>query len=184
MDRRQALKLTSIALGGSVIGAELFLTGCKSNTVDDVLFSEEVLALLDEIGETILPETAQSPGAKAAKIGLFMKEMVTDCYSEKEQPIFMKGIHEINNASIDKYSREFLELRSQERLKLLLQFDEEAQNSNEDEAPHFFTMMKQLTLLGYFTSESGATQALRYNPTPGKFIGCIPYKKGDKAWAV
>jgi hypothetical protein len=43
--------------------------------------------------------------------------------------------------------------------------------------------MKQLTLLGYFTSEPGATKALRYNPVPGKFEGCIPYKKGDKAWA-
>ncbi|MBT8235819.1 MAG: gluconate 2-dehydrogenase subunit 3 family protein [Bacteroidia bacterium] len=183
MDRRQALKLTSIAVGGSVIGAELFLVGCKNNTVDDVLFSEEVLALLDEIGETILPETERSPGAKAAKIGLFMKDMVTDCYSDKEQPIFMKGIHEVNNTSIDTYSRGFLELNSQERLNLLLQFDKEAQNRNNEETPHFFSMMKQLTILGYFTSEPGATQALRYNPTPGKFIGCIPYKKGDKAWA-
>ena len=183
MDRRQALKLTSIALGGSVIGAELFLAGCRNDTVSNALFSEEVLALLDEIGETILPETARSHGAKAAKIGMFMKDMVTDCYSEKEQPVFMKGIHEVNNTSIDTYSREFLELNSQERLDLLLQFDEEAQNRNVDEPPHFFTMMKQLTILGYFTSEPGATQALRYNPTPGRFDGCVPYKLGDRAWA-
>ena len=166
-----------------MIGAELFLAGCKNDTVGNVLFSGEVLALLDEIGETILPETARSPGAKAAKIGLFMKDMVTDCYSEKEQPVFMKGIHEVNNASIDKYSRKFLELNSEERLSLLLQFDKEAQNRKEDEAPHFFSMMKQLTILGYFTSEPGATQSLRYNPTPGRFDGCVPYNVGDRAWA-
>lgn len=50
-------------------------------------------------------------------------------------------------------------------------------------SPHYFSLMKQLTLLGYFTSEVGATQALRYVPVPGKYEGCISYKKGDRAWA-
>ena len=48
---------------------------------------------------------------------------------------------------------------------------------------YYFTMMKELTLLGYFTSEIGCTQARRYVETPGRFEGCIPYKKGDKAFA-
>ena len=45
-------------------------------------------------------------------------------------------------------------------------------------------MMKELTLLGFFTSEIGATKALRYVAVPGKYEGCIPYNKGDKAWAT
>jgi len=49
---------------------------------------------------------------------------------------------------------------------------------------YYFTLMKQLTLLGYFTSKEGATQALRYVPVPGHYDGCIDYKKGDKAWAT
>lgn len=49
---------------------------------------------------------------------------------------------------------------------------------------YYFSMMKQLTLLGYFTSKEGATKALRYIPVPGKYEGCIDYKKGDKAWAT
>jgi hypothetical protein len=44
-------------------------------------------------------------------------------------------------------------------------------------------MMKQLTIWGYFTSEPGVVKALRYNPIPEEFIGCIPYINGDKAWA-
>jgi len=39
-------------------------------------------------------------------------------------------------------------------------------------------------LLGYFTSEAGCTKALRYIPVPGKYVGCISYRKGDKAWAT
>jgi hypothetical protein len=44
-------------------------------------------------------------------------------------------------------------------------------------------MIKELTLLGYFTSEIGYTQALRYVETPGRFDPCVPYEPGDKAWA-
>jgi hypothetical protein len=48
---------------------------------------------------------------------------------------------------------------------------------------HYFRMMKELALLGYFTSEIGCTQAQRYVETPGKFEPCVPYHVGDKAWA-
>ena len=49
--------------------------------------------------------------------------------------------------------------------------------------PHYFRMIKELTLLGYFTSEIGYTQAMRYVETPGRFDPCITYTAGDKAWA-
>ena len=48
---------------------------------------------------------------------------------------------------------------------------------------YYFQMMKQLTLLGYFTSEVGCTQAMRYVERPGSYNGDLPYKKGDKAFA-
>jgi len=63
------------------------------------------------------------------------------------------------------------------------------QNSNPapavtaDSPSHYFRMMKELALLGYFTSEIGCTQAQRYEETPGKWEPCIPYKAGDPAWA-
>jgi hypothetical protein len=53
-----------------------------------------------------------------------------------------------------------------------------------DAPPHYFRMMKELALLGYFTSEVGYTKAMRYQETPGRFDPCVPYKKGDPAWAA
>ena len=53
----------------------------------------------------------------------------------------------------------------------------------QDKPAHYFRMMKELALLGYFTSEAGATQALRYVEAPGGFEPCVPYKPGEKAWA-
>ena len=57
-------------------------------------------------------------------------------------------------------------------------------NYKKDVMPtHYFTQMKQLTLLGFFTSKPGETQALRHEPVPGRYDGNFPYKKGDRAWA-
>ena len=76
----------------------------------------------------------------------------------------------------------------EQKKALLTTLDREAKehekNKKKEDPAHYFTLMKQLTLLGYFTSEIGATQALRYVAVPGKYEGCIPYKKGDKAWAT
>jgi hypothetical protein len=47
---------------------------------------------------------------------------------------------------------------------------------------YFFKTIKDLTITGYFSSEIGATQALRYEEIPGRYDGDLPYKKGDKAW--
>jgi hypothetical protein len=52
-----------------------------------------------------------------------------------------------------------------------------------DAPPHFFRMMKELALLGYFTSEIGYTKAMRYVESPGRFEPCTPYKAGEPAWA-
>jgi hypothetical protein len=48
---------------------------------------------------------------------------------------------------------------------------------------HYFRMMKELSLLGYFTSEIGCKQAMRYVEAPGRFDACVPYTAGDPAWA-
>jgi hypothetical protein len=70
---------------------------------------------------------------------------------------------------------------------LLVSLEKEAKAYNEkkekDKPVHFYTMMKQLTLWGFFTSKTGMTETLRHIPVPGKFDGAFPYAKGDKAWA-
>jgi hypothetical protein len=53
----------------------------------------------------------------------------------------------------------------------------------EPEPPHYFRMMKELSMLGYFTSEIGYTKAMRYVETPGRYDGCAPYTAGETSWA-
>jgi hypothetical protein len=52
-----------------------------------------------------------------------------------------------------------------------------------DAPAHYFRMMKELALLGYFTSEIGCKEAQRYVESPGRFDPCVPYTAGERAWA-
>jgi hypothetical protein len=190
MNRRDALSRVALILGGTVVGASYFLEGCKpadKKATDAVNYSPEDVAYLDEIAETILP-TTNTPGAKAAKVGAFMTVMVKDCYEEKDQKIFREGMDKVNDESKKKFDKVFMEISPEQRHELLVGLDKEAKdhakNKKKEDPQHYFRMMKELTLLGYFTSEVGATQALRYVESPGKYEGCIPYMKGDRAWAI
>jgi len=209
MERREAVKYISVLLGGAVIGADAFITGCKTKTGNIHEWSEDDIAYLNEIGETILPQTS-TPGAKAADVGRFMTGMINDCYEEGDQKVFRDGMEKLNDVANKKFGNRFIKLSPQQRHDLLVELDKEAKdyqkkvddfNKNEESkerdetakgnlkyvrqhmSPNYFFMMKQLTMLGYFTSKVGMTQALRYEPVPGRYEGCVPYKKGDKAWA-
>ena len=189
MNRRDAIGRVALLMGGALIGGELFVTGCKTKSADSVtdLFDQDHVAYLNEIGETILPAT-KTPGAKAANVGQFMAVMVRDCYEPADQKIFLDGLGKLEDASQKKFSKKFMDLAPADRTALLTDLDKEQQVYSKTKKPkdpnHYFRMIKELTLLGYFTSEVGCKQALRYVEVPGRFDGCVPYKKGDRAWAL
>lgn len=191
MNRRDALSRVALILGGTIVGANVFLEGCKPadrKAISGLDFQPEDIAYLDEVADTILPTTASSPGAKAAAVGTFMTVMVKDCYDENDQKIFLDGMNKLQDASKKKFDKNFMEATPQQRHDLLVELDKEqkehSKNKKKEDPSHYFRLMKELTLLGYFTSEIGATKALRYVESPGRYEGCVDYKKGDKAWAI
>ena len=186
--RREAITTSALVLGGTLIGSQVLLTACSAPEKGTGLFSVADIKFLDEIGETILPATASSPGAREVSIGKFMQIMVTDCFDSDNQKIFLEGIIKLDDFSRTTYNKKFMNLSGAEKQDLLVTVDEEAKkygNSKPKNAPrHYFSLMKELTLKGYFTSEPGATKALRYVPIPGRYDGCVDYAKGDPAWAT
>ena len=208
MKRRRFLSSVAILLP-TAIASTNFLSSCNQEVNDDT-FSAANIALLDEIGETIIPATTTSPGAKAAQIGQFMKVYVPDCYDKNQQQIFWSGIKRIKDISMNNYKNSFSKLSVAQKQSVLKRIENEAQNDVDNknktiagsgdavqtgkgqqnkttvnsDAPHFYSMLNELVLFGYFTSKPGASQALRYIQTPGYFQGDVPYKKGDKSWAT
>ncbi|HEV7993070.1 MAG TPA: gluconate 2-dehydrogenase subunit 3 family protein [Gemmatimonadaceae bacterium] len=250
LNRREAIRRVSFMLGGvAFVGGTNLITACEQapppaqRAASPGQFSAEDIAYLDEIAETILPET-KTPGAKAAKTGAFMALMVTDSYHPDEQRIFRDGMKQLDDASRKANNASFMASTPQQRLALLTQLDKEQKTLMDareaaarrrqglppvaaavdsearkpaepekylpdqrqekapgnqagsgaaavtadstitpSEHPHYFRMMKELALLGYFTSEIGYTKAMRYIETPGRFDPCTPYTPGETAWA-
>jgi len=216
--RRDVIQRVAAMLGGAaLVGGDRLLafsfddeafTRAMAQGVG--VFSAADVALLDEIAETILPETS-TPGAKAAKTGAFMALMVTDVYSEAAQRVFGNGMRSVDEACRRTHGTPFMQATPAERLTVVDALDREqkqvmdarvAAPSNRAPAPsafapensstlpriepepaHYFRMMKELALLGYFTSEIGCTKALRYIESPGRFDPCAPHKPGDRSWA-
>ena len=220
IDRREAIRRVSMMLGGvAVVGGSGLLSACERAERGVIApgagigrFSAADIAMLDEIAETILPET-DTPGARAAEVGAFMALMVTDTYDADDQAVFHDGMGLLEERCRTQHGVGFMEASGAQRLALLEMLDaeqlahEEARaskdtalapdtlepraaevdsvsaNPSQETRTHHFRMMKELTLLGYFTSEIGCTQALRYVESPGRFDPCVPYTPGETSWA-
>lgn len=186
--RRAALLRVSALFGGMLVGGEALLTACTSTAPrrGPLLFTSAEIALLDEIAETMLPET-DTPGAKAAGVGPFMALMVADAYDAAERRVFRDGLDRLEERCREMHGTTFMSAGPAERLMLLEQLDREQlehMNAREEAAPaHYFRMIKELALLGYFTSAIGYQQAMRYVEVPGRFEPCVPLTPGEKSWA-
>jgi hypothetical protein len=229
MDRRDAVKNMAFLMGGALSATTIgvFLEGCNapSTKTSGSLFTPDQLELITEVADIIIPTTS-SPGAKAAGVGSFIALMIKDCYPEKAQQAFVKGLEDLEKQSKDEFSKSFLELNIQQRQQLLgkvrdatvaftnaerKELDDQekedlqrkntnpekakSQIENEHEidilpkekaqtAPQFFALVRDLTLLGYFTSEIGATKAYEYLDIPGRYDGCVDLKPGQRVWAT
>ena len=120
--------------------------------------------LLAEVVETILPAT-DTPGAKAAHVHLFVDLALARCASAAGRMAVLSALATIGAG--------FLTAAPEARRAQLAQID-----------PVALGLLRELTILGYFTSEIGATQALAYDPIPGAYRGCITVATGQKAWAT
>jgi hypothetical protein len=174
--RRHALQRLSALLGGA-LSAQLTagVFGQVLNTGPSVEVGADEVKLLAEVADTIIP-TTDTPGAKAAGVEHFIVRILRDCYVRGEQQEFYAGLAKLNAASRSAHGRGFAELDAAQRKELM------KQTARSDKA--FFLRLRELAIVGYFTSEIGASKALEYLPIPGRFEGDMPLKPGQKAWAL
>ncbi|SER87699.1 Gluconate 2-dehydrogenase subunit 3 [Tranquillimonas rosea] len=187
MDRRQLLQMIAAATGTAFIagGARAY----EPTETGKNLFSAEESELVNAIGETILPAT-DTPGAREADVGPFITQYVSDCHDAEQQAVFKAGLEELRERAQVVYGTDFAGLSDSQRLAFVDDLDREAKmvavTAGEGAGPadlHWFTMMKQLVIFAFFTSEVGATEVLRYVAVPGRFDGDVDYD-GGPAWAT
>jgi len=186
MNRRDAIIRLALLMGGSIVGPRL-LEGAWNPDAAGLAHdgTPADLALLDEIGDTIIPAT-DVPGAKAVNIGAFITMMVRDCYEPGQQAAVQAGLRDLTARFGARQGREFVGAPAEMRTAFLNELDREQREhfatKEAGQPPHYFRIVKELTVLGYFSSEIGCTQAIRFVEVPGSYNGNVPYKPGDHLW--
>ena len=191
MNRRDSLKGLGLLVGGNLLAtdavADFLQTAASINAGDSLwqprLLSARQAALLQELVEVIIP-TTDTPGAKEALAHVFVDLYVKDCYPKAQQELFLKGLDDLDAISRKQLRRPFHNLSPDERLGLLKQMEKESWERGEAVEQSFIRMLKNLTLVGFFSSQPGATKASAYVRSPGPFEGCAELKPGQKADAL
>lgn len=200
MNRREAIQRTAMALGYAISAPALagVLKGCKAApdlTYKPDFFSEDQALSISELAEIIIPKTT-TPGAKDVGVPAFIDSMLKEVYTKEDQDKFLKGLAEFEEDAQKTYGDSFASCKPEERSELFKKHHDAAIASLGSGGPTgwwntaggadkpFILKVKELTLLGFFTSEPGATQVLQYKAVPGPFQGCVPLAEVGKAWAT
>jgi len=122
------------------------------------------------ITELIIPQT-DTPGAIEAGVPQFIELMLSDWYTPDERQSIDVGLDALDTRCTDKWNLEFTGCSTAQQVEVLT----EVQDS------HFFDMLKQLTVYGYYTSEVGANAELIFNPMPGRYT-TIDFADVGRQW--
>lgn len=168
--RREALRRVAMLLGGALSAPAIagVLAGCDSRSIGDgpwtpLAMTKEQGELVATIAEHIIPET-DTPGARAASVHVFIDKMLAEHYSAEERQRVLDGLASMGTRTLEEIDQEAF--------------------APEHREVHWFRTLKELTLLGYYTSEIGATQELKHVAVPGRYDGCVPLTQIGRTWAV
>ena len=189
MKRRKALIGIS-ALAGIAVA----IPGVKwalLNSEPDLDYLDRSKDLLASIADTIIPRT-DSPAASECLAHEFIISMVKNCSDVPTQNKFVDGLAKLESYTTGKYSKPFVECSDEQKLAVLTYFEAEdrpwsgiaGKVQKRYLGTPFFPTLKRYCAKGYFSSEGGATKALRYSHIPSKYNACVQYTPGEKAWAT
>ncbi len=199
LDRRELLKRVAYLMGGALSTPAIMgvLQGCSpkassSSAITLSFFTPEQAALVAEVADIMIPRT-DTPGAKDVGVPAFIDSMLHATYPEKDQARYIGGLTAFELRANEQHGKHFVELTVDQQRDLVREVHDAAlqagreneMNDRRDNRP-FILMTKELTMLGFFTSEVGATQVLQYVAVPGFYHGCVPLKDAGngKTWAT
>jgi len=189
VQRRDLLKGLSLALGGAVSTAcqQALKVPQAQRHVGPMAYSETQRAVAHTVADLILPAT-DTPGALDAGVGQFIDYVVAQWYSPAERSRFLSGLDWLDEQALDRYGRAYLQLDPASRTELLsAREDLEAaatRGLSEFGSGDFFAQIKELTVVGFYTSKVGATEARHYLPMPGRYDGHYRFADTEKQWST
>lgn len=193
MDRREAIKRLALLSGGALSLSTVagIMGGCTAETNSSSAFTPQTLSeaqneLVIQFSERIIPAT-DTPGAKAAKVNEYVDLMLTEWNTDEEKEHFLEGLTHMDELSNEQQNSDFVDLEEADQIAIMEELEQEAKdNPNpvpDSDLKPFFSMMKEYTVVGYYTSEIGASEELNSNLVPGYYDACMPYSEAGRAWS-
>jgi hypothetical protein len=195
VDRRGALKLIATmaggALGNRVVQAALNDPTLRSAPAASILTASQQ-QIVGQLAELIIPRT-DTPGAIDAGVPAFIDQIVSHWYTKRESQLFLDGLAQLDSDCVSRFQHSFLLASPAEQTAIVHLAESRAADYREpagqgifgvpDEESPFFYKLRLLTVLGFYTSELGATQELEYNPAPGSYDGDVDFDRLGKQWS-
>ena len=181
ISRREALRRTALMLGMAVTPSlisgvmQAQTAASRANPAPRFLTAAQ-FATASVIAERIIPKT-DTPGATDVGVPGFIDLMYGKYMTAAEKKMFAAGLADVEQASVALGQRSFSQLSPTQQDAVLTKIATAAQSQENT----FFHLMKELTLLGFFTAEPIGKHVLRYDPIPGRYDGCIPLSEVGKA---
>lgn len=152
--------------------------------------SDQQLRVIAVLSELIIPET-DTPGAIAAGVPAFIHQIVVDWYTPAERQIFLDGLAELDSVADRHWSAPFLRLSGEQQERILSELEPPSEGALGSPARipagaagdvPFFLKLKELTVLGYYSSELAAETELDYQPVPGRYDGDARFDATGRQW--
>ena len=142
------------------------------------------LDLLASLVDCVIPAT-DTPGASAAGVHHFIDYLLEHWYGASDKATFQSGLAAIDAAAIRIHGAKVQACTTEQCIQLLTHLEALGKQPGETSSTSaFVAWLKELTVLGYYSSEIGATRELRYLATPGRYDGCIDFAEVGRTWAV
>lgn len=194
MHRRELLKLSALALGTGVSTsvARAVLAGAGGAGTASAKFSDAQRVAVSLLSDMFIPAT-DTPGAVDAGVPDFIAAIVFDWYTGQEREAFLAGLRALDALCREGEGEPFHRASQSARHAALGEQERIAASYRPPPAPRFgpsvedaglpfFKRMKELVVLGYYTSEVGATRELIYLPVPGTYDGDFDFSRVGRQW--
>ena len=180
--KRRTFLAASAVFGGmmSATVQQALIAVANAGEVNSVLDTQR-RRCLEVLVERIIP-TTDTPGAIEAGVPDFIELILAKGLMAEDAKRFIAGIDEVGDLSRSNYGSDYIELSAAHQDAILTGLEQKAANSRRDGITPFFQVLKELTLVGYYTSEVGATREIRYLPVPGSYDGCVEWKEDDRVF--
>jgi len=176
---RRELLLGAVFLAGGAAALTRFVRQSTAGADVGPVFSPDQFALLEQVADTMIPAT-DTPGALDAGVPAFLRDMLANWGSPQSHAQILAVLDSIEKQAWSRFGAAFLALPGERKLEVMRNIDADAL-ARQDPA---YGKFKWLVLVGYYQSEIGATQELRYELVPGAWRSCLPLVEVGRASAV